>query len=393
MAGITGAGFVAKRQDEIKQDLEDEFRSEIEAEINTASASVAGQIIGILSSALAENWELVQSVYSSQLVRAAEGFTQDNLYLLLGVERKQATKSKATLTVNLDSGVTVPQGSRVQVDGNDAIQFETDTAITNGTGSTGDFEVKATALETGPIRANAGTIETIIDTVTGWNSVTNANDATPGTFTQSHEDFRTAYRSAIFAAGACTPDAIRAKLLELTGVQQVTIFENVTDAQNADGLPAHSFEAVIFDGEVPAADDSAIAQTIWDNKPAGVRAHGALSDFAVDSNGVTQEVFFSRTEVVAVWLEIDINVDKTFSDTGKDAVREALILFSEDEYRNGDDVIESALYPAIFSVAGVTNVLEVRLGFSSSPVSTSDLQIDSRQLADFDTSRIKVNVL
>ncbi len=59
---------------------------------------------------------------------------------------------------------------------------------------------------------------------------------------------------ALQGLGNATPDAIRGDLLIVEGVLSVTVFENDTDITNAAGLPPHSLEGVVLQG-----DDVAVA--------------------------------------------------------------------------------------------------------------------------------------
>jgi len=393
VAGITANGFEAKRQDEIKTDLEDAFKAEISPTINVASASVAGQLIGIFSSTLAKIWELAQSTYSAQILDAAEGFNLDNLTALLGIDRIDAAPSTVVLTLNLNDGVTVPAGSKVQVAGDESITFETDAGVTNSSGIPADFTVDATATVDGPLRANAGTVTVIIDTVSGWNSATNPNDAAPGSFTESDSEYLERYKSQIFQIGGSTYGAIRSRVLALTGVQQATVFANETDEVDANGLPPHSIEVVLYDGPTPVVDDDVIAQTIFDAKAAGIGTYGLDTGTAVDDAGDSHAVLFSRTDVLDVYLEIDVTVDPgAFPATGASGIAEAVATFGDANYLTGGNVFLSRLHTPIFAVAGVRDVTEIRVGLAPSPTQTTNLVVGNRELADLDTARILVTV-
>lgn len=394
MPGITASGFEAKRQPEIKLELEADYKAEIGANINLASEALMGQQVGIQSSAIAEIWELIAALYSAQRLESAEGTHLDDLGKILGIERLPARSSRVELIVNLNAGVTIADQSRVQVLGDESIEFLIDGDVTNGTSGTADFAVSAFASVDGPVRANAGTVTVIVDTIAGWNSVTNLNDAAPGQFDESDVDYRERYRSAISAAGGATPDAIRADVLAIAGVQQATVFENDTNAVNASGMPPHSFEVVVFDGLTPVVDADTIAQAIWDSKPAGIQAFGNTTGIAIDGNGDNQIVSFSRTDVVDVWLEFDVVVDATkFPASGAEAIKAAVAAYGDDNYKTGSDVIASALCVPVFSIAGLISLSATRLGLAASPTGTSDISVGNRELADLDTSRIVVNVL
>lgn len=88
--------------------------------------------------------------------------------------------SRVTLSVNLDAGATLPAGSIAHTTGFSAVRWVTTEAVTNGGGSAATVTVPAVAEHVGPTPGPAGTITAKVSAVTGWNTVTNAADATPG---------------------------------------------------------------------------------------------------------------------------------------------------------------------------------------------------------------------
>ena len=68
--GVTPQGFKIMRLIEAKTLLENLFTNEF-SEINLEAQSVAGQIIGIFSKVIADDWENLQDVYLSQYPNSA----------------------------------------------------------------------------------------------------------------------------------------------------------------------------------------------------------------------------------------------------------------------------------------------------------------------------------
>lgn len=393
MAGVTSTGFQIKRQEDILTDMFDSAKTNISATLDDSSASVLGQIFGISSETTALIYEAALAISVQLDINQAEGIWLDRLTKLLLVTRIAPSASTVSLTLNLDDAVTVPAGSTVAVTGNESLQFTTDAAVTNSTGSTDDFTVLATATVNGPNTANAGTVTTIVDTVSGWNTVTNALDATPGRFRETDSELRTRYPTAISGIGKTTPDAIRARLLEITGLERATIFENPTDTTDANGLPPHSFEAVIFDGVTPVVANNTIAQVLWDNHAAGIKIYGTASGTAVDDLGNNQTVNFSRPTVLPIYLEFDVTRDlNTFPANGVAAIQDAVATFGDTNLLTGQDVILSQLCTAVFEVTGLLDITGTRVGIAPSPTQTTNYVVGARELADLDTSRIVVNV-
>jgi hypothetical protein len=176
-------------------------------------------------------------------------------------------------------------------------------------------------------------------------------------------------------------------------VQQAFVFENVTLATDSSGLPGKAIECVIYDGAVPAADNIAVAQAIWNAKPSGSEAYGTSIANAVDALGVSRPTKFSRAIIRAMYLEFDVAVNpKLFPVDGVSLIKDAAV--ARGNLLNlGDDVIDLAIRAIALSVPGVVDVTELRFGMTVSPTNTDNLAIDGRSIARFDTSRVVVNVV
>ena len=109
--GLTTDGFLAKRLQDIKSDLEDNLRAAF-GDVDVDASSVFGQLVGVFSRPLADVWELGEAVYLSQSPTSAEGIQLDEVVAYTGLERRAATKSRAqTILYTEDIGsmpVTVP---------------------------------------------------------------------------------------------------------------------------------------------------------------------------------------------------------------------------------------------------------------------------------------------
>ena len=206
--------------------------------------------------------------------------------------------------------MTVPQGSLIAVNGQPNIQFELVTAVTSTT--SGNYPGVFQATVTGPVAANAGTLTVIVTPVSGWNSVTNALSAELGENVETDAELRVRRRELVTRPGAANADAIRADVLSVDGVEQCFVFENVTTTTNADGMPAHSFEVVIWDGLSPAADNDEIADAIWDSKPAGIKAHGGTVISHTSESGDVVPIGFTRAAPRNIYIDLTVTTNSDF---------------------------------------------------------------------------------
>ncbi len=121
--GLTTGGFVPKRLEDIKADLEAAFTEEFGV-VNTTPESVIGQWIGIFSRLFAELWEQCELVYSAQYPSTAQGVALDKVVQLNGITRNPATKSSVVLqlmTTNVDSPPLIPEETTFQLQGTDTL--------------------------------------------------------------------------------------------------------------------------------------------------------------------------------------------------------------------------------------------------------------------------------
>lgn len=384
MAGLTTTGFQRKILDEILSELADDERGRISAQLDVSERTAIGNINAIFADHHSQVWEALEELVAQfDPLNATDGRLV-SLALLSGVERRGATSGLVTATVGLEAGQSFAAGDLVAhvIDEPDNRWVNRDAVAST---SAGNYDVVFESEDAGAgAVAAAGTLTVIAQPVTGWNTVTNAEDATPGSDQESIEDLRARREASLSLAGSATVDAIRADVLAVEGVLQVLVEENTTDATVGD-LPPHSFRVVVWDGDPGAADDDEIAQAIHGSRPAGIAAVGTESGTAVKTDGETVTVAFERAVGVDIYIDVDIVSELGVS---SDAIKAAIL--DAAPTRLGEDVIVNRIGAAAFSVPGVDDTDFVQVGTSPSPAGTSNLSISNTEIALFDSARIVV---
>lgn len=385
MAGLTSTGFESKTLESIKADIEADLKTTISTTLNTSSDSVTGQFVGVIASQLRQVWELAEAVWGSQYPDSASGFSLTSLAALTGTIRNPATASTVLCTINVDPGTYAAGDLIAHVTDDPTSRFFNSDQVVNSGGSAVDItNVTFQCEDTGPVRANAGTLTSIAETVSGWNYIYNVVDAVLGTDEESDTALRIRRESDLAARGSTTLDAIRVDVSQVTGVTSVAVLENVTDTTDGDGLLPHSIEVLVQGG-----DNTEIAQAIFDGKAAGINTNGTTSETIADSRNVDHTIKFTRPTIKNVYLEVDLTASAgTYA--GSTVVKDALVDYGDSSYQVGDDVIVSKLVAVVFGAAGVLDVTAIRAGFTASPLGTSNLSIGVRELADLDTARIVI---
>ncbi len=237
----------------------------------------------------------------------------------------------------------------------------------------------------GPVSAEPGTLTIMGTPQIGWDSVTNITPATQGRSRETDEELRLRFRDTKFERASNIIEALYSALINLSGVEEVRIYENDTDFVDEFGVPPHSFMPIIVGGL-----SSDIAKRIWENKPMGIRSFGDSVVLIYDSQGFAHSIGFERPDPVNIYITINLTTDTDFPATGPDRIKTALIQYFTDSLGIGDDVIYSRLYTPINTVQG-HQVDSLFIGTSPNPTGMSNIVIDFDQIANISSANIIVN--
>lgn len=440
MAGLDATGFTAQTFQETRDLIDARLRSEFGQSIDLSDESVLGRIVAILAEQITTLWELGEAIHSSGDPDKATDAALDAICAITGTLRRAAFPSEVVLTLTGTPSTVVLTGSRA-VTASTGVLFETteDVTITlvaswvgstayvvgdrvtnsgdvyqcvvagtsavsggpsgEGTGivdgtaqwdflgdGTGAVDAEAESADDGPVVATSRDL-TVIDTpVAGWESVINVLDADVGSLIETNEALRIRRELELSSGGLATLRAIRAGLLDVDGVTAASVFQNVTDVTDADGLPPHSVEALVQGG-----DDQDLFDRLLEVVAAGIQTHGTETGSAVDDQGTSHVMKFSRPTEIEIYVDVTLIKDPgEYPVDGDDQVELAIVNYG-DAQSTGKDVVASALIAQCFTVPGVLDVTAMLIDTSPSPATSTTISIDLRELAIYDTSRIDVS--
>lgn len=369
---LTDAGYQLLTFDEIRAELETEFKDTVSPLLNTRPDSRVGLQIDIWTRREFALRQEIQLTYSSAHLDAS-GVNLDKVIGNTGNRRIQAVKSSGTMKFT-GSGIatTVPAGKRFSVDGTEKVFTNPDSVSIPGVAP---FEALGTVVaeEFGPVVATTSDTFTIITPVTNLASVEMDSDADLGRFLEEDTEVRVRQQDSTQSTGGGTVNAIRDRLLEIQDVTYVAIEPNDSDsAVSVPGLsgfqPPHSILAVVEGGE-----DQDIFDAVLKYKGGGIQTHGEEIGTSVDALGETRDVKFHRAG------DRDIKVEITFS---KDATEypgdTALINAAVDFIANlgiNDDVILHKYEANITNTIGGLVTLTMRIANLSDAFATSNITV------------------
>jgi len=109
--GVTPAGFVRPRLEDVRQVLRDAF-VETYGPINLDEDDVVGQLIGIEAKVIADLWEALEESYLAKYRSSAEGVSLDRAVEAIGVVRNSSTRTTAVAALFGIENAVVPAQAR-----------------------------------------------------------------------------------------------------------------------------------------------------------------------------------------------------------------------------------------------------------------------------------------
>ena len=241
----------------------------------------------------------------------------------------------------------------------------------------------------GAITPALGSVNQIVTSYAGWDSVENNVAAATGRDAETDISLRERWAKSIYHRASGMTEAITAALYDVDGVSFARTFENNTDVTDSDGRPPHSIEAVVQGGAVQD-----ILDTIWRVHAGGITTYGSISGTVYDSQNVSHTVSFNRPTIVPIYLQITVteNPEKELSAAAVSLIKSAVVS-AFDKLTVGQDVILQSLYGAIYTAtSGAVGYMQIQGSTDDSTFTTNNITIDSRSLATIDAANIDVTI-
>lgn len=384
MAVVSLTGITPTTLEEYVVLLEEGFKAVFGDDLDVSTETPQGQLIGIIAMSLAQADEGVVSSFSSTSIFDAFGQQLEGLFSALAVSRNPAINTivEATLTGVVTS--LIPAGSRARTVNGDLFALDADAVIGGG----GSVTAAMSAIEPGPIEVLAAELDSIVDVVTGWETVTNVSDGTTGREVETDSNYRRRYQRELSKNAIAPLDSIVARVSDLTSVLDVVGAENdksTTEVIQGLSLDPHSV-AIVVDGGI----DADIAAAIRIAKTGGTGTNGTTTVPVTYEGGIIDIRFFKAT---AINFELGVNISVTpgtatnVTDLIKTRVQEYVegvfdtgddSLFETDGLQIGETLYKFRLLTPINSVPGVI-VNAITLDTLGGGGDVSEIAIDLNQ--------------
>jgi hypothetical protein len=301
--------------------------------------------------------------------------------------------------VNVDAGFTAAAGTMfASVTGSPTAVFTNTDDVSNPGGIAADETVNFEAINTGPIQCLAGTLIVISQPLSGWNTITNANDGTVGKDIESDSSLRIRRQEELSAAGSSTADAVKAEILIASDantfsvpVVSCSVLFNDTDIIDANGLSPHSIECIVLQPGATSDDDQLLANLILASKGAGIGTHGTSSKTAVDSQGNSDIIYYTRPDEITIYVAVTVLIDSTLYPADGDTQLKVAMAGFVSGVGEGNTVYAKHVESEAFSITGVKDVTVFKIDTVYPPTGTTNIAIGIREIASLSTGDIVVS--
>ena len=367
--GVTENGFVQKPVQEIVSHINSRFRSAFGANFDISPEGPDGQVIGIISEEISKCWQQAEMVFNAYRPGAMQKVGLDNICELTFTKRLVNWPSRVGVRCAGQAGTLVPAGSIVS-DGTMNFKTQYD-CIIPGT-------VTAVATESGEYYIAANTVNKIVTTVAGWESVNNPEIGQTGVDYESDPALRIRRDRTTAHSGSAFVEAIYAALADLN-LSYIRIRDNDTGAPI--GTQPSGTVFVVVEG----GTEDEIARRIYSSKTGGVPTHGTASVSIYDSKGYPHEIKFSRPEDATIYVTGTFKRRPGSNISSNDAARQLQTAMMEyiNSLNPGDSVIWSECFKPIMDATNGVQVDSLFIGTSASPtgIATIELDIDKKAVA------------
>lgn len=389
----------AEIREEVAQSWINAFKSDDTPDINTAPETPQGQIIDAETLAITQKDSELAFLANMFNPKTARGIWQDALAEIYFIKRKKAVNSRCYCVLTGLNGTVIEKGSKIQSSADSTYWDLLETVTIEGNSSvTALFECESE----GAVIASPNTLNKIITTVAGWDTVNNIQSATVGSLEESQQAFEKRRYDSVALNSVGTTASVFSRVNQIDDVVGCYVVDNKTNVNKIIDdylLKPHSIYVAVIGGS-----NQDIAEAIYRSLSAGCDYNGNTQITVVDPHTHAKEkVTFMRPTSQNVYIKVNV-FDKDLPDDYDTLIKNAVItnFYGQDEQIEiageavtraimGQDIYASRFLPSILN-KNISSLLSVQISLDNQSFSDYvHIKIDKEPYID--ESNITVNLI
>lgn len=396
-------GFSVQEPQEVRKEIAQSwinaFKSDDTPDINTAPETPQGQIIDAETLAITQKDAELAFLANMFNPKTARGIWQDALAEIYFIKRKKAVNSRCYCVLTGLNGTVIEKGSKIQSSADSTYWDLLETVTIEGNSSvTALFECETE----GAVIASPNTLNKIITTVAGWDTVNNVQSATVGSLEESQQAFEKRRYDSVALNSVGTTASVFSRVNQIDDVVGCYVVDNKTNVNKIIDdylLKPHSIYVAVIGGS-----NQDIAEAIYRSLSAGCDYNGNTQITVVDPHTHAKEkVTFMRPTPQNVYIKVNV-FDKDLPDDYENLIKNAVItnFYGQDEQIEiageavtraimGQDIYASRFLPSILN-KNISSLLSVQISLDNQSFSDYvHIKIDKEPYID--ESNITVNLI
>ena len=328
---IGASGLTTQTYDELLAFYTAAFQACYGADVNLASDTPDGQLIGILIQANLDLLDWVSKVNANFDPDQALGVILDQRVALNAIQRQAGTYSVTPITVVTDRALPLTGLDALVIDPNAKVYTVQDEAgnqwqlqTTQSPAAAGSYVYNFQASVPGKVLTTLNTITSPVSIVLGVVSVNNPSaQTTMGQDEETDAELKIRRQKATAIAAQGVHDALVAMLENIPGVTFAKVWENDTgqtsDGTNPPGVPAGIPRNQIWTIVAGTGSAAAIANALYVKRNIGCGMKGAQSQTITQKDGTNFVVKWDNVVPQSLYIQFDASskdgitpVDPTF---------------------------------------------------------------------------------
>ncbi|MDR3488824.1 MAG: baseplate J/gp47 family protein [Bradyrhizobium sp.] len=366
--------------------LQNDYRGVYGADVSLDSDDQDGEWVGIQAMAFNKYCAAFAAVYNAFSPATAVGTGLSSVVKVNGIEREVPSYSTVPVTVVGVVNTLILNG--VISDGTNKWALPASVLIP----STGQIVVTATCQTLGAITAQPGAISQITNPTQGWQSASNVVAATPGAPVETDPQLKARQTESTMLAATGVVDGIRGAIRALPNIAQLRIYENDTNAPDANGIPGHSICVVVSGG-----DAQAIAATIASRKLSAGTYGTTVQTVVTGAAGIPRVINFFRPTTPSITWVVSLKPLSGFTIDVQTQIQQALSNWTNalgiGAGTAGRIMLARAYTPALLTGAAASTfeLLGLAVARDGAPTAAQDVAIAFNEMPYCDASFVVVN--